>query len=1244
MPVPYKLNYFEIETGIDSTSTFIHTGDFTATKLKKYLATSNDILLGDGTTTGLSGLQSAITLTTTGTSGVATLVGATLNIPNYGSGSGFVPYTGATQAVNLGAFDLTVNDVKIGLGGGSQITNTVVGRNSLQLNTTGLFNTAVGSTALNANLTGSFNIAIGSAALESNTSTSYNTAIGALALRFNNSGQQNTAIGHTTLYSNTLGKLNTAIGEAALYGNINGDNNVAIGVNAGSNITPGTLPNISPQRCIYIGHITVSSAGSNTNEIVIGASAIGNGSNTVTIGDSTITDNYLKGNVRGGAFIKTGGTSAQILAADGSVITAGTNITISAGVISASGGGGSGTVTSVAALTLGTSGTDLSSTVANSTTTPVITLNVPTASATNRGALSSTDWTTFNSKQGTITLTTTGSSGASSLIANTLNVPNYTLAGLGGVPTTRTITINGTSQDLSADRTFSVGTVTSVGLSMPSAFSVASSPITGSGTIAVTGAGLASQYIRGDGQLADFPTGGGGGGSSVSYYLNGSVNQGTFGGNVYKEMNKVPVLGAGTDFTINADGYIAQFLTDANDPNALLIPAGNWNFETYFSASSGGGSPSFYVELYKYDGATFTLIASNSAIPELISFGTTISPYFSSLAVPETVLLATDRLAIRVYVNHSSKTITLHTEGVHLCEVQTTFTTGLQALNGLTKQTQYFAVGTSGTDFAISSSVDTHTFNLPTASATNRGALSSANWSTFNGKQNTITLTTTNSSGSSTFIADVLNVPTYTLSGLGGVPTSRTITINGTSQDLSADRTYNVGTVTSVAALTLGTTGTDLSSTVANGTTTPVITLNVPTASATNRGALSSADWTTFNGKQNALTNPVTGTGTTNTLPKFTGASTIGDSAITDDGTTVTLVSRALSGTSATFSGTVTAANVNVTSSSIPANGMYLSVANTLNFSTNSTSNMTIGTTGSITIRSTLSLGNYLTLTSANTFIYGGTTVGSIQYGNSTSSTHLKTYGATHATLANVIQLTNNSVVSLTLAASGAATFASSVTATSASFSATSQFLDNTGASTTTKFIRIGNTSGDMAIGVEGDTPTQIASGSGGIAYSTVLKTVGATALILGTNSIAALTLNGSTQAATFSNTLGINGVANSVTSGTYTPTLTNVENIEAATASNAIWSRVGNTVTVYTQVGINPTTISLETQVALSLPVASNFTNSTQSFGNAITAASTDRGVIYSDNINDRVVIYLIPTQSSGNQTYHVSFSYQIL
>jgi len=281
------------------------------------------------------------------------------------------------------------------------------------------------------------------------------------------------------------------------------------------------------------------------------------------------------------------------------------------------------------------------------------------------------------------------------------------------------------------------GTVTSVDLTMPSAFTVTGNPITTSGTLAVAGAGVATQYIRGDGQLANFPTSSGGG-ASVSYYLNGSVSQGTFGGVAMKEINKTPVIGAGTDFTINADGYIQSFITDANDPNQLEIPGGNWNFETYFSASSPGGTPSFYIELYKWDGATLTLIASNSTNPESITGGTAIDLYLTALAVPQTTLALTDRLAIRIYVTHSGRTIKLHTEDNHLCQVITTFSTGLTALNGLTAQVQNLAVGTSGTNFAISSVGSTHTFNLPTASATNRGALSSADWSTFNGKQNTL--------------------------------------------------------------------------------------------------------------------------------------------------------------------------------------------------------------------------------------------------------------------------------------------------------------------------------------------------------------------------------------------------------------------------------------------------------------------------------------------------------------------------
>ena len=275
--------------------------------------------------------------------------------------------------------------------------------------------------------------------------------------------------------------------------------------------------------------------------------------------------------------------------------------------------------------------------------------------------------------------------------------------------------------------------ITSIGLTMPSAFSVANSPLTANGTIAVTGAGVASQYIRGDGTLADFPSSGGGG-SSVSYYLNGGTSQGTIGGTTYYEMSKTAVIGTGVDFTKTGDGFIVAFLTDANDPAQLNIPAGNWNYEIYASMSSNGGTPQMYAELYVYDGTTFTLISTSPH--EILYDGTALNLYTFAMAVPATSLTLTDRLAVKLYATNSGgKTTTIHTQDGHLCQIITTFSTGITALNGLTAQVQYFQTGTSGTDFNISSTTATHTFNLPTASAANRGALSSADWTIFNGKQ-----------------------------------------------------------------------------------------------------------------------------------------------------------------------------------------------------------------------------------------------------------------------------------------------------------------------------------------------------------------------------------------------------------------------------------------------------------------------------------------------------------------------------
>jgi len=86
------------------------------------------------------------------------------------------------------------------------------------------------------------------------------------------------------------------------------------------------------------------------------------------------------------------------------------------------------------------------------------------------------------------------------------------------------------------------GSVTSVGLTMPAAFTVANSPITMSGTIGVTANGLVSQYIRGDGTLSNFPAISGGG-SSYSYFFNGGNSQGVILGNTYYEISRTSNIG-----------------------------------------------------------------------------------------------------------------------------------------------------------------------------------------------------------------------------------------------------------------------------------------------------------------------------------------------------------------------------------------------------------------------------------------------------------------------------------------------------------------------------------------------------------------------------------------------------------------------------------------------------------------------------------------------------------------------------
>jgi hypothetical protein len=314
-------------------------------------------------------------------------------------------------------------------------------------------------------------------------------------------------------------------------------------------------------------------------------------------------------------------------------------------------------------------------------------------------------------------------------------------------------------------------------------------------------------------------------------------------------------------------------------------------------------------------------------------------------------------------------------------------------------------------------------------------------------------LTLNGSSGTATLASNVLNIPSYTLVGLGGVPTSRSLTINGTAYDLSADRTWSVGTVTSVSALTLGTTGTDVSSTVATGTTTPVITLNIPTASATNRGALSSADWTTFNNKASALS------GTTNYVAKFNSSSTISNSSITDDGSSVTSL-----------------INFNVAKSNAVA---------TIN-STN---------TGGYSVLKILS-----------------STIPDLWFGRESSTSSLFGLTASASLIysegAYPFLLFVNGATRLTIASTGAATFSSSVTAATKFISSVGNnqiVFESLSATTGYQYMQLLNTTAHTIFGIEGTTAGSLLTG--GLAYGSVFTSVGNTALQFGTNQTARMTI-----------------------------------------------------------------------------------------------------------------------------------------
>jgi len=174
----------------------------------------------------------------------------------------------------------------------SEITNL-----QTSLNTVGQVageNTKLGFEALNSVTAGDgANTAVGYRALFSNTTGGTNTANGVQALFSNTTGSSNTANGLQALGYNTTGNSNTANGLQALFSNTTGSSNTANGASAGLFIADGSTANATGNNSVFIGADTKALANGQTNQIVIGYNTIGKGSNTVQLGNSSVTAGYI---------------------------------------------------------------------------------------------------------------------------------------------------------------------------------------------------------------------------------------------------------------------------------------------------------------------------------------------------------------------------------------------------------------------------------------------------------------------------------------------------------------------------------------------------------------------------------------------------------------------------------------------------------------------------------------------------------------------------------------------------------------------------------------------------------------------------------------------------------------------------------------------------------------------------------------------------------------------------------------
>jgi hypothetical protein len=542
------------------------------------------------------------------------------------------------------------------------------------------------------------------------------------------------------------------------------------------------------------------------------------------------------------------------------------------------------------------------------------------------------------------------------------------------------------------------GTVTSVGLSRDGdALSVTGSPITTSGTINIGFAGTNLQYINGAGNLVTFP--------DLTVYVPTSrtltINDVTYD------------LSANRTWTIDSMIYPEEGIAVSTGTawgDSIVDNSSNWNtaYNNSIVSAEVTGTTTKTLTLDQQDGGTITASWTDyDTAPVTSVFGRTgavvaVSGDYTTAQVTESGNLyftdARARLAISLTTLGTSGAATYNnTTGVLNIPNYTTDLTGYVPYTGATTNVNLGVHSLSAYDLIIN-----HTSGSGVAASITKGGAGEAltvvkssgsgnaasitggvtllselhlttdladayiaSAATWNAKQNAITLTTTGSSGASTFISNTLNVPNYTLAGLGGQPLATNLTsLSGLTYastsfvKMTAAGTFALdpntyalasalgdylpltgGTLTGPLYLTGNTftfgivsqaTGFDVYSTgnfaphystnftiyqgaigsgaarmtmLSTGATTFVSTV---TASSLIKSGGTASQYLMADGSVSTLTNPVTGTGTADYLSKFTTASTIAVSSLYENANKIylnTTTTNAIATSSFTING-----------------------------------------------------------------------------------------------------------------------------------------------------------------------------------------------------------------------------------------------------------------------------------------------------------------------------------------------------